>query len=357
MIKFVENASLRPYNTFGLDVKADLFVEYSAEEDLREIFHDARVAGKPFLHIGQGSNLLFTDDFHGVILHSAIRGIRPTSQGEEVILLECGAGETWDHVCEWCVEHGFHGVENLSGIPGEVGAAAVQNIGAYGVEFKDVVEAVSVYDIEQDKHVIVSAEQCQYGYRTSLFKQADYKSRFVVTGALLSLARKAQFKLDYGNIKAALLERGFTLLQGSEKRKPARAERAKAITLHAMREAILFVRASKLPDPKKLGNAGSFFKNPIISRERYDALLANNPDLPKYDIDETHVKVPAGWLIEHAGCRDRRVGDACVYPQQCLVIVNRGKASANDIIQLARIVVETVNERYGIALEPEVNFV
>ncbi|MCR5362567.1 MAG: UDP-N-acetylmuramate dehydrogenase [Bacteroidales bacterium] len=357
MIKFTADASLRPFNTFGLDAKADLLVEYTSEDDLSQIFHDSRVAGKPFLHVGQGSNLLFTGDYHGVVLHSGIKGIRPTSQGEDVVLLECGAGESWDGICAWCVDHGFYGVENLSGIPGEVGAAAVQNIGAYGVEFKDVAVAISVYDVKLDKHVIVSVDECQYGYRTSLFKQPDYKQRFIVTGALLGMARKAPFMLDYGNIKAALLERGFTLLQGADRKRGDRSMRGKPITLHAMRDAILSVRDSKLPDPKVLGNAGSFFKNPVIERSRYEELLAAHPDMPKYDVDETHVKVPAGWLIEHAGCRNRSVGDACVYPQQCLVIVNRGHASADEIVQLSRLIVETVNERYAIRLEPEVNFI
>jgi len=358
MIKYTENASLRPYNTFGLNAKASLLVEYSNEEELSEIFHDPRVKGRPFLCVGQGSNLLFTKDYDGVVLHGNIKGFKPTSQTEEVILLECGAGEVWDHLVDWCVVRGFYGIENLSGIPGEVGAAAVQNIGAYGVEFKDVAVAVSVYDVEQDKHVIIGAEQCQYGYRSSIFKSPAYKKRFVVTGVLLSLARKAPFVLDYGNIKAALLERGFSLLQAPEKRRgSARPVRGKQITLHAMRETICAIRAAKLPDPAVLGNAGSFFKNPVVTRLKYIAMQSQFPDIPMYEVDENHVKVPAGWLIERSGCKGRSVGDAGVYPHQCLVLVNRGHASSDDIVALSKLVIETVRERFDVTLEPEVNFI
>jgi len=358
MIKFTENASLRSYNTFGLNAKASLLVEYSNEEELSSIFQDSRVKGRPFLHVGQGSNLLFTKDFDGVVLHSNIKGIKPTSQTEEVILLECGAGEIWDHLCDWCVERGFYGIENLSAIPGEVGAAAVQNIGAYGVEFKDVAVAVSVYDVKQDKHVIIGADDCQYGYRTSIFKSPEYKSRFIVTSVLLGLARKAPFVLDYGNIKAALLERGFTLQQSPEKRRSSsRQIRGKQITLHAMRETICAIRSAKLPDPAVLGNAGSFFKNPVIKRTMYRSIQSQYPDIPMYEVDAESVKVPAGWLIEHSGCKGRMVGDAGVYPQQCLVLVNRGHASSSDIVALAKLVVDTVRERFDITLEPEVNFI
>lgn len=358
MIKYTENASLRPFNTFGLNAKASLLVEYSNEEELSEIFHDPRVKGRPFLCVGQGSNLLFTKDYDGVVLHGNIRGFKPTSQTEEVVLLECGAGESWDHLVDWCVERGFYGIENLSGIPGEVGAAAVQNIGAYGVEFKDVAVAVSVYDIEQDKHVIIGAEQCQYGYRTSIFKTPAYKSRFVVTGVLLGLLRKAPFVLDYGNIKAALLERGFSLLQTQEKRRgSSRPVRGKQITLHAMRETILAIRAAKLPDPAVLGNAGSFFKNPVVDRLKFVALQSQYPEIPMYEVDADHVKVPAGWLIEHSGCKGRTVGDASIYPQQCLVLVNRGHATSSDIVALSQMVIESVIDRFDITLEPEVNFI
>lgn len=359
MIKYTENASLRPYNTFGIDAKASLLVEYSAEEDLSEIFADPRVKGRPFLHVGQGSNLLFTQDYEGVVLHGSVRGIKPTSQTEEVILLEVGAGESWDHLCEWCVVHGFYGIENLSFIPGEVGAAAVQNIGAYGVEFKDVAIAVSVYDVEQDKHVIIDANDCRYGYRTSIFKDPAFKQRFVVTSVLLNLSRKAPFLLDYGNIKAALLERGYSLAQIPEKgkRKFGHTPRGKQITLNAMREVIGAIRAAKLPDPQVLGNAGSFFKNPIVSRMKYEAIVSQYPDAPMYVVDKEHVKVPAAWLIERSGCRDRRVGDASVYPNQCLVLVNRGHATAQDIIGLSELIIATVRERFDIQLEPEVNFI
>lgn len=348
---------MRPYNTFGIEAKAALLVEYTAEEDLQQIFHDPRVKGRPFWHIGQGSNLLFTHDYEGVILHGSIKGIKSTSQTEEVTLLECGAGERWDYLCEWCAERGFYGIENLSGIPGEVGAAAVQNIGAYGVEFKDVVVAVSVYDVVQDKFVIIGAADCQYGYRSSLFKLPEFKNRFIVTSVLLGLVRKAPFILDYGNIKAALLERGFSLSQSVDRRKNNVSAKGKQITLRAMRDVILAIRAAKLPDTKVYGNAGSFFKNPVILRTKYKSLKSQFPELPMYEVDEQHVKVPAGWLIEHSGCKERRVGDASVYPQQCLVLINRGHATASDVLKLSQMIAETVRDRYDIEIEPEVNFI
>lgn len=355
MIKFSFNASLLQHNTFGFDVKADVFVEYTHEDDLPLIFADERVKGKKYMHIGQGSNLLFTKDYDGVIMHSRIKGIKIASQTDDTVLVECAAGETWDDVCLWCVNHGYHGVENLSAIPGDVGAAAVQNIGAYGVEFADVVIAVAVYDIEQNRHVIISAEDCAYGYRTSIFKHEQYRNRFVVTGVLLQLHRKAAFNIEYGNIKAALLERGYSLSQLNEKRMGKRQPMTgKTITLHTLRETIVSIRMSKLPDPKHIGNAGSFFKNPIITRLKYSALLTQWPDMPMYEVDAEHVKVPAGWLIEHSGGKSRHVGNASVYEHQCLVLVNNGQAKPADVVRLAETIIEAVSDRFDISIQPEV---
>ncbi|MBR0037140.1 MAG: UDP-N-acetylmuramate dehydrogenase [Bacteroidales bacterium] len=365
MIRFTENASLLPYNTFGIAAKAALLVEYNQEEDLPTIFQDPRVKGKPFLHVGQGSNLLFTQDYPGVILHGSIKGIKLNASGDEEQLVEVGAGEVWDHLCQWAAIRGFMGIENLSGIPGEVGAAAVQNIGAYGAEFKDVCVAVAVYDVQQSKNYIVGVEDCRYGYRTSIFKDAEFKSRFVITGVLLRLRTKALFNIEYGNIKAALLERGYSLQQKdvrTSRRKPSKVNRP--ITLSAMRETILAIRSAKLPDPAIYGNAGSFFKNPVIPIVKYRALHSQYPDIPMYAVtkpngeqDPNMVKVPAGWLIEHSGCATRRVGDAAVYPKQCLVLVNMGKAKSQEVVQLANIIIETVLDRFDVQLEPEVNFI
>ncbi len=365
MIKFTENASLLPYNTFGIAAQASLLVEYTQEEDLPTIFQDPRVKGKPFVHVGKGSNLLFTDNYKGVVLHGSIKGIKLNASTDEEQLLEVGAGESWDHLCEWAVLRGFYGIENLSGIPGEVGAAAVQNIGAYGVEFKDVCVAVAVYDVEQNKNFIIGVEECRYGYRTSLFKDPMFKSRFIVTSVLLRLKSKALFNIEYGNIKAALLEKGFSLQQKdvhTSRRKPTKVSRP--ITLSAMREIILAIRNAKLPDPAVYGNAGSFFKNPVISSAKFRALSSQFPNVPSYpvlkengEVNPSLVKVPAGWLIERSGCSTRRVGDAAVYPQQCLVLVNMGKAKAIEVMQLADIIIQTIQERFDITIEREVNYI
>ncbi len=356
MIQYTPHASLLPHNTFGLSAEASLLVEYDQEDDLIEIFNDPRVKGRPFMHIGQGSNLLFTQDYPGVILHSRIKGIKLSSQTDDEQLIEVGAGERWDDVCQWAADHGLYGTENLSGIPGEAGAAAVQNIGAYGVEFKDVAMAVAVYDVQQGRHYIIGVEDCQYGYRTSVFKCPEFVSRFIVTSVLLRLKRKADFNIGYGNVKAALLEKGYTLAQG-DKKGLRRKSGGRPITLAAMRETVLGIRTAKLPDPAVYGNAGSFFKNPVIPLTKYRALVSQYPDLPKYDVDAAHVKVPAGWLIEHSGCSTRRIGDAAVYPRQCLVLVNMGKAKADEIVQLSKIIVQTIRERFDIVIEPEVIFV
>lgn len=335
-----------------------MLIEYTNEEDLPQIFADSRVAGKRVLHIGRGSNLLFSGDFDGVVLHGKIKGIKVASQSDDAVLVECGAGEVWDDVCQWCVTHGFHGIENLSAIPGEVGAAAVQNIGAYGAEFADVAVAVAVFDTEQKQNFIISANECQYGYRTSIFKQDEFRGRFIITGVLMKLMRKAPYNIEYGNIKAALLERGYSLTQLNEKRGTKRAMAGKKlITLHSLRETIVSIRQAKLPDPKHLGNAGSFFKNPVISRLKYAALCTQWPDMPMYEVDEECVKVPAGWLIEHSGCKGRRVGNATVFERQCLVLVNNGNAKPEDVINLANTIIEVVKDRFDITIEPEVNII
>jgi len=353
MIKFTENASLLPHNTFGMDVKAALLVEYTQEEELGKIFADKRVAGRPFWCIGQGSNLLFQSDYDGVILHGAIKGIRQQAQYDDVILIEVGAGETFDDVCAWAVAHQLYGAENLSAIPGEVGAAVVQNIGAYGAEFKDICVAVSAYDIPNNRHVIIGVDQCQYGYRTSIFKQPEMKQRFVITGALLQLRRatrghQPEFNLDYGNIREALAVKHLS---------------GRDITLESVRNTICEIRSAKLPDPKVMGNAGSFFKNPVIPEKQFEALQAKYPNIPNYPLPTEgrggsgSFKIPAGWLIENAGLKGYQIGGAAVYEKQCLVLVNKDHATCADLVNLCHHVVKTVSEKFGIEIEPEVNII
>lgn len=342
MVNYKEFASLLAHNTFGIDVKAKWLVEYDQEDDLQSIFDDPRVKGQPFWSIGQGSNLLFTGNFDGVILHGNIKGINVVGEMGGEMLIEVGAAERFDDVCSWAVDHNLYGAENLSAIPGETGAAAVQNIGAYGAEFKDICVAVAAYDIELRKNVIIGADDLNYGYRWSRFKEPDFKKRFVITNVLIRLHALAKgeeptFNLEYGNIRTAMANQ--------------------PITLANVRKTICQIRNEKLPDPSQLGNAGSFFKNPIIETSYYEMLLKQFPNMPHYEVDETHVKVPAGWLIEQSGLKGYCLGGAQVYEKQCLVLVNANHATPTDLVNLCQHVVESVKAKFGIDIEPEVNLI
>lgn len=326
---------LRGHNTFGLDVRAARFLEYTSEEELEELIHTGQIT-EPYLHIGGGSNLLFTDEcYPGTILHSCIRGISVTSEDDASICLRVGAGTVWDDFVRQCVENGWQGVENLSLIPGEVGAAAVQNIGAYGVEAKDVITAIETLDISGHRKTY-PAEACGYAYRQSLFKRPEMKPTFI-THVHFRLNKAPRFHLDYGALREAL---------GGQ-----------APTVALVREAVIRIRRSKLPDPKELGNAGSFFMNPIIPRARFEELKKEHPSIPHYDVDENLVKVPAGWLIEQCGWKGKSLGPAAVYSKQALVLVNTGGATGADIVHLARAVQASVREKFDINIQPEVLFV
>ena len=328
--------SLRAHNTFGLDVFADHFLEYHSEDELRELISEGRVT-VPFLHIGQGSNLLFTGDYYrGTVLHSCIRGITVVSEDENTVCVHVGAGLVWDDFVCHCVTKGWYGVENLSLIPGETGAAAVQNIGAYGVEVKDVIVSVDTVDLNGRKRVY-SVDECCYSYRHSLFKEPSSKSVFV-TGVQFRLNKIPRFVLTYGALREALSDE-------------------KTLTLQAVRDAVVRIRRSKLPDPAVCGNAGSFFMNPIVSRACWQKLLALYPYMPYYEVDAERVKIPAGWLIEQCGWKGSSLGPAAVYDKQALVLVNLGGATGADIVALAKAVQDSVYQKFGISIQPEVLFV
>ena len=330
--------SLLEHNTFGMDVCAALFVEYATVDELRaflhsETFHSYR---QHFIHIGVGSNLLFAGDYDGLVMHSAICGIEVVEDTPHHQLLRVGAGYVWDDFVAYCVEHQLAGVENLSAIPGEVGASAVQNIGAYGVEVCDVVERVETMDL--DGHVRIFAnEECKYGYRESVFKN-ELRGQYIVTHVVYRLAKQPVYKLGYGDLAS-------------------RVEAEGATTLAAVRRAVVAIRESKLPDPKVLGNAGSFFTNPVIPISQYAALKVQFPDMPSYTVDEAHVKVPAGWLIEHSGWKGRALGRAAVHDRQALVLINRGGATGDEVMELAHRIVEDIYAKYGIRIVPEVNYI
>ena len=327
--------SLLPYDTFGIDVSASRFLEYASVAELKEYIAQGAVT-TPFLHIGGGSNLLFTKDYDGLILHSRIGGIEVTAEDSQTVSLRVGAGVVWDDFVACCVEHGWYGAENLSLIPGEVGASAVQNIGAYGVEVKDLITAVETVNI-QGYGRVYSVEECEYAYRSSIFKRPENKSVFV-TYVRFRLSKEERYTLDYGTIRQELAK-------------------YPAPTLPIVRKVIIEIRESKLPDPKVMGNAGSFFMNPIVAKEKLEALQRDYPRIPYYELPDGRVKIPAGWMIDQCGWKGKSLGPAAVHDKQALVLVNRGGAKGSDIVALSDAVRASVRDKFGIDIHPEVNVI
>lgn len=337
-MKEILNCPMVGKNTFGMDVKADRWIEYSSQEELCELLLHKERWSLPLLHIGAGSNLLFSGDFKGTVLHSGIKGIELVAEDENCVWVRVGAGVVWDDFVAYAVDHEWYGAENLSYIPGEVGASAVQNIGAYGAEAKDLIDTVETVEIATAKVKVFRNEECGYAYRESVFKK-DLKGKFVVTYVTYKLSKHPVFNLEYGNIRTRLEKTG------------------KEVSLRLVRDVIIEVRKEKLPDPAVQGNAGSFFMNPVIAKEQYQELLVKYPDMPHYVVDENRVKVPAGWLIERSGWKGKALGRAAVHDKQALVLVNLGGASGREVMDLARAVVDTVRDLFGIELHPEVNFI
>ena len=313
--------SLLSHNTFGIDVYAERFQEYASVEELKTLIAQGALT-TPFLHIGGGSNLLFVKDYEGLVLHSRIEGIEVTEEDERSVAVRVGAGVVWDDFVGYCVEHGWYGTENLSLIPGEVGASAVQNIGAYGVEVKDLITSVETVNIHGEERVY-AVDECGYAYRDSIFKRPENKSVFVTY---------------YGTIRQEL-------------------EKYPELTLPVLRKVIIDIRESKLPDPKVMGNAGSFFMNPIVPREKLEALQQEFPRIPFYELNDGRVKIPAGWMIDQCGWKGKALGPAAVHDKQALVLVNRGGAKGSDILALSDAVRASVRAKFGIDIHPEVNLV
>ncbi len=326
------NYNLVNNNTFGIKACAEWFLEYDTVEELKSVVCELQ---KPVLHIGSGSNLLFTGDVSGTVLHSRISGIEIVCEDDYCVRLKVGAAVVWDQLVEYAVNKGWGGIENLSLIPGETGAAAVQNIGAYGVEVKDVIAAVHAVSLENGEDRVFGKDECNYAYRQSIFKN-ELKGKYAVTYVEICLSKHFEPKLNYGNIKQALGD--------------------KVANPENVRNAIIRIRNQKLPDPKVMGNAGSFFMNPVVDRSKYDELKEIYPDMPAYVLDNG-VKIPAGWLIEQAGWKGRALGKAAVHDKQALVLVNRGGAEAGDIVKLSDEVRKAVLDKFGISISPEVNFI
>ncbi len=323
-------------NTFRMKVNCECFVEYESVKELEGLNFDR--LPKPLLHIGEGSNLLFTKDFPGTVLHSNIEYIKYMDMGLDDVPVVVGAGVNFDSFVSETCRHGLWGAENLSLIPGEVGAAAVQNIGAYGVEVKDIISGVVCFDLKERKKVKFAAAECRYGYRSSIFKEPDNKGRYIVTSVLFRLSRKRSPRLEYKGIAEAL--------EGREPQTP-----------QEVREAVIRIRRAKLPDPEETGSAGSFFKNPVVSAEEF-ARISPDGSAPHYDLPDGRVKVPAAWLIDSCGFKGAAEGGAAVYEKQPLVIVNRsGEASPEDILALEKRITDGVRERFGVELHPEVEHI
>ena len=325
--------SLLKHNTFGIEAKCKRFIEFSTVDEAVEVAKMLTEADQPLLILGGGSNLLLTKDYEGTVVHSAISYIKKVDNCRVC----CGLGYVFDDLVAYCVEHQLYGAENLSIIPGEVGASAVQNIGAYGVEAKDFIEDVEAVELATGKVVHFKNEDCQYSYRQSKFKQA-WRDKYLITSVTYRFSTTYEPKLDYGNIRSALVSKGITDPTASQ-----------------LREVIIEVRNAKLPDPEVLGNAGSFFMNPIVAKTKYEELAAQYEKMPHYTIDATHEKIPAGWLIEQCGWKGKALGRAAVHDKQALVLVNRGGATGEEVVTLCKTIQNDVKNKFGIEIFPEVN--
>ena len=338
-MKDVCDYSLLAHNTFGIDSRCARFLEYSTEEEAQEvaeILRDATLHPSPstFLIIGGGSNLLLTHDFEGIVVHSAVKGIR--RDGNRLV---CGSGEVFDDVVSESLAMGLYGAENLSLIPGDVGASAVQNIGAYGAEAKDLIRRIRAVEIATGQVRVIEHTACEYAYRQSRFKQ-DWKNKYLIVSVEYEFSEVFLPVLDYGNIRSELERRGIS--------EP---------TPQQLREVIIDIRRAKLPDPAVQGNAGSFFMNPVVGRAKYEELAAQYPKMPHYTVDAEHEKIPAGWMIEQCGWKGRSLGRAGVHDKQALVLVNLGGATGQEIVDLCHAVRADVRAKFGIDIHPEVNII
>lgn len=336
-MQIIENQSLKPHNTFGIEAKARYFVEVHSEEELRQALQSNI---QPIFILGGGSNILLTQDFNGLVIKNSIPGKEIVKINENQALVRIGAGENWHQTVLWTLAQGFGGLENLSLIPGTVGASPMQNIGAYGVELKDVFHHLEAMERTTGEIHTFDKTACQFGYRESIFKK-ELKEKYIITRVYLQLTTTHhKINISYGAIKDILAVENIT--------NP---------TIHDISNAVIYIRSSKLPDPLSIGNAGSFFKNPEISKTKFDILQQQFPTIPAFPGEKGGIKVPAGWLIEQCGWKGTRRGDAGCYDKQALVLVNYGNAKGADIWQLAMDIVQSVKQKFDIQLSPEVNVV
>jgi UDP-N-acetylmuramate dehydrogenase len=337
MIRFSENYSLKQHNTFGIEARAKYFFEFTDVEDLSVFLNsNESIKDEKIIVIGEGSNILFLNDFNGLVIHPHIPGIQLVKEDRQNIWIEVGAGEVWDEFVQYAVDYQLGGIENLSLIPGSVGAAPVQNIGAYGQEVGNVVERVKGFDLNTKIPVVYSAEQCEFAYRSSIFK-STLKESFIITSVVFKLEKFPEFVLNYGQVE----EKARTKTNGE-------------INLHTIRDAVIEIRQSKLPDVKELGNAGSFFKNPEVDSEIAEKLISEYENIPVFPAKNGKIKLAAGWLIEKAGWKGVREGDVGVHEKQALVLVNYGNSTGRQIFDFSEKIKQSVLEKFGVELEREV---
>ncbi|MFZ5554859.1 MAG: UDP-N-acetylmuramate dehydrogenase [Bacteroidota bacterium] len=332
-----ENISLKPWNTFGIDVSARYFAAFSSVDELNEILHNKKFRDIPRLILGGGSNILFTKNFDGLVLKNELHGIEPVNETDEHIYVKAAAGEVWHDFVMYCIEKNYAGIENLSLIPGCVGASPMQNIGAYGVEMKDhfhELEALNLETLEIEKF---DSQRCEFGYRESVFKR-KLKDKCIILSVTFRLDKIPVFHTSYGAIEEELKKMNISEL-----------------SIKAISDAVIRIRQSKLPDPKEWGNAGSFFKNPEVSRQKAGELKSRYPDMPVYDLPNGNVKLAAGWLIEKAGWKGKSVGNCGVHKNQGLVLINLGGATGSEIYRLSVNILTSIEGEFGILLEREVN--
>ncbi len=338
MIQIVENKNLKQYNTFGVNAFAKYFVEVNTLDELTQILQDSRFPDKFIL--GGGSNMLLTKDIDTLVIHINLKGISIDFEDDNFVHLKVMAGENWHQLVLHCLENNYGGIENLSLIPGNTGATPIQNIGAYGVELKDVFLSCETMHTESGEMNTFDLDACQFGYRSSLFKTTE-KGNYIITSVTLKLTKKDHnINVGYGAIQEELLKMNIE--------KP---------TIQDVSKAVIAIRQSKLPDPKELGNSGSFFKNPVIDKAAFESFISQFPEAPFYKVSESEYKIPAGWLIEQAGFKGKRFNDAGVHAKQALVLVNYGNATGAEILELSIKIRATVLERFGIEIEAEVNVV
>ena len=332
-----QNYSLKKYNTFGFDVSADYFAQPVSIDEINEILSVIRAKQLPLLIVGKGSNLLFCDNFHGVVIAPQIMGIEKIREDSDCVFLKVGAGVVWDDFVQHAVNNGWGGIENLSLIPGCVGASPIQNIGAYGVEAKDTIFEVEYIEIATGEKKTISNVDCKFGYRDSVFKH-ELQNKVIVTHAVFRLNKKPVLYTHYGNIEEELATYSSK-------------------TIATVRDVIIAIRQKKLPNPSEIGNAGSFFKNPVVSKEIAEIILARDAKMSTYPVDENYVKLPAARLIELAGWKGKRVGNVGVHEQQALVLINYGNGTGKEILDLVKNIQQSVCEKFGVMLELEVNIV